>query len=136
PDFQPIARRIQDVAEREMQNAVQKLGQAEQQLQRQERDRELHDADRELSPPFRRLDDIRHEAERLANARMDQIKLETLANRQEHLAQETAEQILRDPVKQPSTPDTAGKLRHDQNELANELQRQIAESPNLRQAVE
>jgi hypothetical protein len=136
PDFQPLARRTQDIAEREMHTAVQKLGQAEQQLQRQERDRDLHDADRELSGALRRLEDIRREAERLANSRMEQIKLESLANRQEQLAQDTAEQVLRDPVKQPSTPDTAGKLRHDQNELVNELQRQIAESPNLRQAVE
>src|SRR5260370_112529 len=119
-----------------MHTAVQKLGQAEHQLQRQERDRDLHDADRELSGALRRLEDIRREAERLANSRMEQIKLESLANRQEQLAQDTAEQVLRDPVKQPTNTDTAGKLRHDQNELVNELQRQIAESPNLRQAVE
>jgi hypothetical protein len=136
PGFQPLAKRTQAVSDREMQNTIQNLGQAEQQLQRQERDRELHDADRELSAAVRRLDDIRREAERLAQARMDQIKLENLANRQEKLAQETAEQILRDPVKQPANPDPAGKIQQNQNELANELQRQIAESPDLRQAVE
>jgi hypothetical protein len=140
PNFQPLAQRTQDVAEREVQNAIQKLGQAEQQLQRQERDRDLHDADRELSAALRRLEDLRHEAERLAQVRLDQIKLENLANRQEQLAREVADQILRDPVKQPANPDTAGRpsaeTRRDQNDLANELRRQIDQSPNLRQALE
>jgi DNA repair exonuclease SbcCD ATPase subunit len=136
PDFQPLAKRVQEVAEREMQNAVQKLGEAEQQLQRQERDRDLHGADRELAAALRHLEDLRHEAERLAQARMDQIKLENLANREEQLADQTAKEILRDPIKQPSKEDPAGKLQNDQNQLANELQRQLDQSPNLRQALE
>jgi hypothetical protein len=136
PSFQPLAQRTQDVAEREVQNAIQKLGQAEQQLQRPERDRDLRDADRELSAALRRLEDLRHEADRLAQLQLDQIKLENLANRQEHLAEQTAKQILRDPIKQAATPDAVNKLRHDQNELANELRQQVDQSPNLRQALE
>ncbi|HEV2949276.1 MAG TPA: hypothetical protein VGX70_18015 [Gemmataceae bacterium] len=136
PNFLPLAKRVQDVANREMQNAIQKLGQAEQQTEIQPRDQELRGADRELSAAIRRLEAMHEEADRLAQSRLDQLNLENLADRQEQLAQDTADQIMRDPVKQPVTPEDAGKLHRTQNDLANELQRQIQQSPDLRQALE
>lgn len=136
PHFQLLARRAQDVADREMQNAAQNLRQAELQSEHQPRDQELRSADRELATAIRRLEAMHREAERLAQLQLDQQKLENLANRQEQLAQETADQSMRDPIKQPTTPDELRKLQQNQNDLANDLQKQIEQSPDLRQAVE
>jgi hypothetical protein len=136
PNFQPLARRAQDVADREMQNAAQNLRQAELPSEPQPRDQELRNADRELSTAIRRLEAMHHEADRLAQQRLDQLNLENLANRQDQLAEEAVEQIMRDPVKQPATPEDLRKLQQNQNELANDLQKQIEQSPDLRQALE
>jgi hypothetical protein len=136
PNFMPLARRAQDVADRQMQNADQKLKEAEQASEFRGRDQELHNAERELAAAVRRLDAMHQEAERLAQLHLDQMNLENLANRQEQLAQETTDQIMRDPVKQPATPNELQKLQQNQNELVNELQKQIGESPDLRHALE
>jgi hypothetical protein len=136
PNFVPLARRAQDVADRQMQNADQNLKQAEIQPEFRARDKELKDADRELATAIRRLEAMHHEADRLAQLRLDQMNLENLANRQEQLAQEATDQIMRDPVKQPAGPNDLRKLQQNQNELVNDLQKQIRESPDLRQALE
>jgi hypothetical protein len=135
-NFMPLAKRVQDVADREVQNAIGKLGQAEQETESQPRDQDLRGADRELSAAIRRLEAMHQEADRLAQMRLDQLNLENLADRQEQLAQDTADQMMRDPVKQPVTPEETGKLQQTQNNLANELQKQIQQSPDLRQALE
>jgi hypothetical protein len=136
PNFQPLARRAQDVADRQMQNASQNLRQAETQSEYQSRDQELKAADREFATALRRLEAMHQEADRLAQLQLDQQNLENLANRQEQLAEETADQIMRDPIKQPTTPDDLRKLQQNQNELVKDLQKQIEQSPDLRRAVE
>src|SRR5262249_38225721 len=57
---------------------------------------ELNKADTELASAIKKLEELQKENQKLAQQRLDQLKLEQLADRQKQLADKAAEQAARD----------------------------------------
>src|SRR5579864_262396 len=126
PELQPLANRLQDVGDQEMRNAANELRQAEREKASKPRDQEFSKADKDLESAIKRLEDLQKENERLAQARLDQMKIEQLAEREKQLAEKAANE--KDPQK-------AQELAREQQELKNELQKLTEQSPELKQAM-
>jgi hypothetical protein len=100
------------------------------------REKRFRDADRELDEALKKLEGLRDLNERLARKRLDQAKVEALADRQNQLAEQAAELSGKHPVQDPEAKKRAEKLRQEQAEVAQELQRLTQDSDTLKKALE
>src|SRR5207302_823418 len=90
----------------------------------------FQEADREVGSALRRLEELRSENDRLTRQRLDQTRIETLAERQKELAERAAELAARDPVRDPAARSEAERLKREQAEVADMLRR-LAEQSEL-----
>jgi hypothetical protein len=130
--LQTLAAEARAVAQEEMNRSDQALQRAEQEPQREPRLHELRDSDKEITAALRRVEQMRRANERLAQARLELLKLETLSERQQRLAERTAD----DRAKQPTKPNLSQELQREQKDIAKELQRLAEQSEPLRKALE
>jgi hypothetical protein len=136
PALQAIAERAQQVADRELQHSNQDLQQAEKETSPEQRDKHLQNTDQDLASALRKLEEMRQDNDRVAQARLDQLKLENLAGRQEQLAQQADVQAATDQAKDPKSRDMGRQLQRDQDEVAKDFQQQIDKSDVLKKALE
>ena len=137
PALKPVADRAQDVAEQEMRRSEKSLQEAAKKPENADRrNREFQKSDRELAEAIKRLDDLKRENDRVAQARLDQMKLEKMAERQKQLAELAAELAKKDPSKDPDARAQAEQLKREQNELAAELDKLANQSEPLRNALD
>lgn len=122
PGLEPLAEPAQDVADRELRRSEQALQEAGRQSHAPDRQKRLATADQELASALKRLDELKQLNQQAAQALLEQLKLRTLADRQQQLA-DTAQ----------AAPDQTKK---EQAELAQELQRLAQQSEKLRNALE
>jgi hypothetical protein len=136
PALERVAEGAQDVADKQMRRSDDALRTAEKDAEPPPRDADMRKADRELSDAVRRVEALRQANDRVAQARLDQMKLEMAAQREKALADRAAELAAKDPVKDPGAARDANDLRRDQDELANELDRLANQSEALRNALD
>ncbi len=74
--------------------------------------------------------------DKLAQERLDRARLEMLADREKHLAEQAAELAAKHPVVDPSAKPQAEKIKREQAEVAAELERLAQQSEPLKQARE
>src|SRR5207249_1589719 len=68
--------------------------------------------------------------------RLELLKLDQLADRQQQLADKAADLAAKDPIKDASAKPLADKLQREQGEVANELRQLTDQSEPLRQAMD
>jgi hypothetical protein len=136
PALQPIADRARDVADQEMRLSRQALEQVPRQTTPTQRKREFDKADEQLASAVKRLDELRQMNDRLAQERLDRARLEGLAEREKRLAEQAAELAATHPVLDPKARELAEKLKREQAETAQELERLAQQSEPLKEALE
>jgi hypothetical protein len=136
PGLQPIADVVKQIADTEIARSDRNLSWAEREHRPNARDGQLQNADRELSSAVRKLEELTRANERLAQDRLDQLKLERLAARQQQLAERAADQASRDPIKDAKSKEQARQIERDQAELADEVRKQAEQSETLRNALD
>jgi hypothetical protein len=124
PGLEPLAELAQDVADRELRRTEQALQEAAREAHAPDRQKRLATADQELAGALKRLDELKQLNQQVAQALLEQLKLRTLADRQQQLADATQAQ---------PTPD---QIKKEQAELAQELRRLAQQSDKLRNALE
>ena len=136
PELRPVAERARDVAEREMNKSQQALEQTSRQLSPAERDRQFRTADKQLDSAIKRLDELKKMNDRLAQERLNQAKLEMLAQRESHLAVQAAELRGKHPVLDPKVRELTEKLKREQAEATGELESLAQQSEPLKQSLQ
>lgn len=131
PGLQPVADRAQNVADREMHRSDEALSAAAKETKATPRDQRLQQADKELSAALQQLDELRKANDQAAQARLDQMKLETLAQRQQQLAEKTGEQ-----AKEPAAAPKTDQAKEEQRDIAKDLQKLTEQSEPLRSALD
>ncbi len=127
PAMRPLSDQLQDVADNQMKVASGELEQAEKDKRADVRDRTFQKADRELEEALKRLDQLKKENEKLAQARLDEMKLQGLAERQDDLAKQ---------ANKAENPDEIRRLENEQKAVKDELNRLTDKSEALRQAMD
>ncbi len=126
--LQSLANRLQDVADQEMQNTTTALQATEKAKSNASvRAQELTNAADQIDSAINRLEGLKKTNDQIAQQRLDQMKLDELAEKQRQLAEKTAEET--DPKK-------AKELAREQKQIAEELKRLTEQSQPLRQSVE
>ncbi|MGH7171864.1 MAG: hypothetical protein ACRELG_16435, partial [Gemmataceae bacterium] len=136
PALQSIAELARDVSDEEMHKSQQALEQAPRQPSPADRTRKFWKADEQLDSAVQRLEELKKTSDRLAQERLDQAKLEMLAEREKHLAEQAAELAAKHPVLDPKARELAEKLKREQAEVARELERLAQQSEPLKQALQ
>ena len=137
PALQPIADRAQDVADQELKKSEAALHEAGAEKQPPaQRYRQFGKADKQLGSAVRRLEELKRDNDKLAQQRLDQAKLEQLADRQKQLAEKATELAAKDPVRDPSAKNEAEQLKREQQDVANELQRLTEQSEAIKNALD
>jgi hypothetical protein len=136
PALENLARKVDDVARGELSRTQDALNSARKADAAPKRFEQLRRADRDLESAVRKLDALQKENQRLAQQRLDQMRLENLAARQKELAKKAEELASRDPVRDPMARKEAQEARAEQNRVAEELRRLAAQSPDLQKALE
>jgi hypothetical protein len=136
PGFQSLAQKARDVAQQELERSGKALEESARESQPESRERDFDRADRELTAALRKLDEMQQLHNRLAQERMEQAKLDTLAEREQQLANRAAEQAAADPAKDPGAQEQAAQLQQQQRELSAELKRLGERSEPVRRALE
>lgn len=127
PELRALANRLQDVGDQEMRNASVAMQQAEKQKAASApRDKEFVKADSEVENAIKRLEDLKKENDKIAQARLDDMRLQQLAERQQQLA---------DKAKQETDPAKAQELAREQADVARELQKLTQQSEALKDAL-
>jgi hypothetical protein len=134
PELHSIAELARKVADQEMHQSQQALDQAPRQTSPRERTRRFDKADEQLASAVKRLDELKKANDRLAQERIDQARLEMLADREKHLAEQAAELAAKHPVLDPTVKPQAEKIQREQAEVAAELERLAEQSEPIRQA--
>jgi hypothetical protein len=132
----PVAELARDVADREMQKSQQALDHVSPPASPAEASRQLQTADQQLNSALKRLEELKKTNDRLAQGRLNQAKLEMLAQREKHLAEQAAEMATRHPVLDPKAREVAEKLKREQAETTGELERLTQESEPLKQSLQ
>ncbi len=136
PELQPLANKVQNVAEQEMRRAEDGLRTAQaKQKQADERDQQLRNADKEVTQALDKLDDLKKTNEQLAKQRLDQARVEMLADRQKELADRANELANRDPVRDPETRKELERLKQDQADVAQDLEKLNNQSEAVKNAL-
>jgi hypothetical protein len=137
PALQSVTERAKDVAEREMRRSQAALDQAaEKKRPPNERNAQLQNADKQLTSALRKLDELKKANDKLAQDRLDQAKVEMLADREKQLAEKAAELTEKDLVRDPAAREQAEQIKREQAEVAAELQRLTEQSEALRSALD
>jgi hypothetical protein len=136
PALQPVAELARDMADQEMPKSQQALEQTLRKTTPAERNRAFDKAGEQLDSAAKRLDQLQKANERVAQERLDQIKLETLADREKRLAEQAAELAAKHPVLDPKAREWTENLKREQEQLAQELERLGQQSEALKQALE
>src|SRR5262249_34053555 len=92
PALQQIAEKAQEIADQEMHRAgdeLREVAEKAQEMKANARDADFRKTDQELASAIKRVDELRHENDKVAKQRMDQAKLETAAQREKDLAERT-----------------------------------------------
>jgi|GEM_PF-1744166 hypothetical protein len=127
PDLRMLANRLQDVGDQEMRNASVALQQAEKQkAAATPRDKELVRADSEVESAIRRLEDLKKITDKIAQSRLDDMKLQQLAERQQQLA---------DQAKNEADKNKAEELAREQAKVADELRKLTEQSEAFKEAL-
>jgi hypothetical protein len=135
PALERMAGKAQAIADREMRQGDVALRNASSKKQAAEREAELQNADKSLTSALQKLDELEKTNEKLAQARLDQQKLEALADREKQLASRAAELAAKDPVRDPMAKQETESVKRAQAEVAAELQRLSEQSETLRNAL-
>lgn len=134
--LEPITQRVQEVADQEMHQSDKALREASQQKKAEDRGRKFENADKQLTSALKKIDELGRANERLAQDRLDQARVEMLAERQQNLAEKAAELARRDPVRDPASKEQLGQVKRDQAEVAADLDKMTQQSESLRRALE
>ena len=120
--------RMQDVADQEMRNAAVALQAADRaKTNLGLRAQELTTSDDQIKSAIDRLQNLIKLNDEIANQRLDQMKLDKLAEKQEQLA---------DKVEKESDPKKQKELAKEQQRLSEELKRLTEQSEQLKQSLE
>jgi hypothetical protein len=137
PALEPVSEVADDLARTEMKATRSALDRAERRDEKlPARNQAFKDADKQLASALHRLDELKRVNDRLAQERLDQARLEELADRQKHLAERAAELIEKHPARDPKARELAENLRREQGEVAEELKKLTEQSEPLRQAMD
>ncbi len=136
PELQPVSDMARNVADREMNKSQQALEHTSPQTSQTERDQQLRTADMQLNSAVKRLEELKKLNERLAQDRLNQAKLEMLAQRESHLAEQAADLVGKHPVLDPKARELGEKLKREQAETTGELERLAQQSEPLKQALQ
>jgi hypothetical protein len=136
PALERIAATARDIAAQEMRGSEAALHAAGERKTQPQRDEEFRKSDEALTAALQKLEQLKKANERLAQERLDQQKLEMLADRQKQLAERAAELAQKDPVRDPSAKQDAELVKREQAEVAAELQRLSEQSEALRNALD
>jgi hypothetical protein len=136
PALQSIAELARAVADREMHESQKALELAPRQPSPPERSSAFAKADEQLASAVKKLDELKKTNDKLAQERLDQAKLEMLADREIQLAEQVAELAAKHPVLDPTAKPLAEKVQREQAEVAAELERMAQQSEPLKQALE
>jgi hypothetical protein len=134
--LQPVGELARKVANQEMRKSQQALDQAPQEEAPAEQLRQLETTAKMLGSAIRRLEELKKLNDRLAQERLDRIKLEMLAEKEKHLAEKTAELAAKQPEFDPQARELAEKLKGEQADAAAELERLAQRNEALKQALE
>jgi hypothetical protein len=136
PALESIAQMACDLADREMGQSGQALEQVPQQPSAHERRQQFQKADAYLADALKQLQELKKSNEKLAAERLDQAKLDTLADREKQLAEQAARLAAEHPKLDASAKEQAENLRRQQDEVAAELEKLAQRSEPLKQALE
>jgi hypothetical protein len=136
PALQGIAERVQDVAGNEMKESQEALDHAaEKESTPQGRSQQFEKANEQLGAAVQRLEELKKANEKAAQERLDQAKVQELAEREKELAERAAE-LAAQKSKDESTREQLDKLKQEQARVAAELEQLTKQSEPLRQALE
>jgi hypothetical protein len=136
PSWQRLADAAKDVAAQEIKQTEVDLAKAAADRKPDERDARFQDADKQIDSALKRLDELKKANDDLAKLAIDQQKVQQLAKREKDLADKAAELAAKDPVRDPTGKDDAAKIKQEQEQTANELQKLTEQSEPLRKALE
>jgi hypothetical protein len=136
PALEPLADPARAIADQEMHRGDQELGRAEKETSPKPRERALQRADKELTAALQKLKDLKRRNKEIANSRLDQLKLEMLADQEQRLAERAGAKGTAEPMKDPKGQEQARDLQREQRDLASALQRATAQSETLRMALD
>jgi hypothetical protein len=136
PALERIADTARNVAAHEMRDSEAALHAAGERKGQPQRDEEFRKSDEALTAALQKLEQLKKANEKVAQERLDQQKLEMLADRQKQLAERAAELAAKDPVRDPSAKQDAELVKREQAEVAAELQRLSEQSEALRNALD
>ncbi len=136
-EMEKLSELARDVADREMKRADRGLEESiRPDTKPPAREKSFRDTDRELDQALRKLDALGQLNEKLAQERLDQARVEALADRQKQLAEQAAELAGKHPVLDPEAKNLAEKLKKEQEEVAQELKKLTENSETLKKALE
>jgi hypothetical protein len=136
PALQPLADRAREVADNEMTKSDEDIARAEnKKADERAREENLQKADQELASAQRRLDDLTRLNERVAQDRLDQLKMERLAKRENELADKTAHLAEKDHAKDPAARAQLDEVKAEQARVADELRQLTDQSKLFKEAV-
>jgi hypothetical protein len=128
PELKALANRLQDVGDQELHNASAALQQAEKERTASSpRDKELQKADLDVENAIKKLEDLQKLSDQIAQQRLDQLRLEQLAERQQQLAEQLAKE---------TDPQKAQQIAQEQKRLNEELKQTTEQSEQLKQALD
>jgi hypothetical protein len=136
PALERVAETAREIAGREMRDSEAALEAAAGRKNQPQRDEEFRKSDEALTAALQKLERLKKANEKVAQERLDQQKLEMLAERQQQLAERAAELAAKDPVRDPSAKQDAELVKREQAEVAAELQRLSDQSEALRNALD
>ncbi len=137
PELDGLAEKARDVASKEMRQSESALRDAANpQTKADKREQKLRATDRELESALRKLDDLKEANDKTAQERLDQAKVEALADQQKHLADKASELSAKHPVLDPEAKKLAEEIKREQNEAAEELKKLTENSETLKKALE
>lgn len=137
PALLALAERAFDIAESELGRSDQHLAKAEEkQLDAALREQQVKQADQELLKALTRLEELAKVNERLAQDRLDQLRMERLALQQEALGQRMKELAAKGPNLDQASKDELALLRAEQDEIARELDRLLEQSQLFKESLQ
>jgi len=135
PALEPIAELARDVADQELHKGQQALDRALQEEWPVEQALQLKTVGEQLQSAVKRLDELKKKNDQLAQERLDRMQLEMLAEREKHLAEQTAELAAKHPVLDPKAHQLAEKIQREQADAVDELERLAQRNEVLKQAL-
>ncbi|MFO0927914.1 MAG: hypothetical protein U0736_12880 [Gemmataceae bacterium] len=137
PGLQELSRKTDDLANQEMRRAGQNLQDTrEPKTGTDARRGKLESTENELTSALKKLTELKALNDKLAADRLDQMKVETLADRQQGLAEKANELAGKHPVVDPEAKQLNEDLKREQDDVARQLRELTEKNPLLKQALE